>query len=227
MKNIGKIIIDQGDGWLAVDKPAGLSVHNAPGKDLVSHLEKEVGGRVHPVHRLDKETSGIILLATGADTLKTLSAAFREDRVKKKYLALVHGEFQEDEGRWTFPLAKAAGGRNNPAGKGKKLPSQTRYRVLERSAHYTLLDIDLDTGRTHQIRRHAKLAGHPVTGDVRYGSKRAIAFLRKQRNYLRMGLHAAALSLVPPPASPLAGPLEFTAPELPGQMARLLREDRA
>ncbi len=89
--------------------------------------------------------------------------------------------------------AKEAGGRNNPAGKGKKVKAVTRYKILSQSPHYALLEIELLTGRKHQIRRHAKLAGHPVTGDSRYGSKRSIQFLKEKANYHRLGLHAFQL----------------------------------
>ena len=203
-------------GWLAVDKPCGLSVHNDPGNDLVSVMDTRIRSdsslashlgilpsfKVHPVHRLDKETSGVILLATNNEVLGSLSELFMKGRVKKNYLALVHGNFDPEltnQGYhvWDFPLSKKAGGRNNPGGKGKLVNCKTRYRVLQQSLHYSLLEIELLTGRKHQIRRHAKLSGHPVTGDTRYGSKKSVNYLRNTMSYHRLGLHCKRLEFIP------------------------------
>ena len=210
-------ILDFQKGWLAVDKPCGLSVHNDPGNDLVSavydrirsdalltkHLGIDALSQVHPVHRLDKETSGVILFATDMNVLGHLSELFEKGRVKKRYLALVHGGFDQETGShqyhiWDYPLSKTAGGRENPVGKGRIVNCMTRYRVLQQSSHYSLLEIELMTGRKHQIRRHAKLSGHPVTGDKRYGSKRSIHYLRNTLSYHRLGLHCKSVEFVPP-----------------------------
>ncbi len=225
-------ILKKGPGWLALDKPGGMSVHNHPGNDLVSVISKQIqsdpalsqalgfktASGVHPVHRLDKETGGVILLATDPDALAFLSGQFRENRVAKEYIALVHGRVDSGQtelgqtklgqtnpgpadrgyGTWNTPLAKSAGGRNHPTGSGKKLACETRYRCLEASEHYSLLAIDLVTGRKHQIRRHAKLAGHPIVGDSRYGSKRALAFLKTKRDFHGLALHCRSIRLVLP-----------------------------
>ena len=210
-------ILEFQKGWLAVDKPCGLSVHNDPGKDLVSMLFKKIRSdslfkkhseinpsfRIHPVHRLDKETSGVILLATEINTLRGLSKLFMKGMVKKKYLALVHGCFDQEKGSeqyhiWDYPLSKKAGGRKDPVGKGKLVNCMTRYKVLKQSNHYSLLEIELMTGRKHQIRRHAKLAGHPVTGDTRYGSKKSIRYFKNILTCHRLGLHCQSLEFVPP-----------------------------
>lgn len=220
-------ILKKGPGWLALDKPGGMSVHNHPGNDLVSIVSKQIqsdpalsqaigfktASGVHPVHRLDKETGGVILLATGPDALAFLSGQFRENRVAKEYIALVHGRVDSGQtelgqtnpgpadrgyGTWNTPLAKSAGGRNHPAGSGKKLACETRYKCLEASEHYSLLTIDLVTGRKHQIRRHAKLAGHPIAGDSRYGPKKALAFLKTKRDFHGLALHCRSIRLVLP-----------------------------
>jgi RluA family pseudouridine synthase len=204
-------------GWLAVDKPCGISVHNNPGNDLISLLSDKINSdpklsecleikhpfKVAPVHRLDKETSGVILLATDNDFLGSLSQLFANGMVKKTYIALVHGNFDlkktsPESNIWEFALSKTAGGRNNPVGKGKRVNCKTRYRVLQQSRHYSLLEIDLLTGRKHQIRRHAKLSGHPVTGDNRYGSKRSIDYLKNTMHYGRLGLHCKSLEFILP-----------------------------
>jgi len=208
-------ILEVQKGWLAVDKPYGLSVHNDPGGDLVSLLSDWIKADpllaqdlgvgpafgIHPAHRLDKETSGAILLATDHKVLPELSELFMKNQVKKTYIALVHGLFDEPVKGfqyWDSPLTKTAGGRNNPSGKGKRVDCKTRYKVLQQSRRYSLLEIDLLTGRKHQIRRHAKLAGHPVTGDVRYGSKKSVKYLRDVLEYNRMGLHCKSLEFVLP-----------------------------
>lgn len=195
-------IAGQGPGWICVEKPAGISVHNHPGKDLISLAAglPECGGLeiLQPVHRLDRETSGLLLLATDQESLTRLSEGFARGRIKKFYQALVHGNFPGDRlsGEWKAPLSKQAGGRTDPAGRGKKQAARTRYAVIDQSAHYALIDIELFTGRKHQIRRHAKLAGHPVVGDSRYGSPRAMAFLQEQRGFFRMALHACRMEFV-------------------------------
>ena len=222
-------ITERGKGWLCIEKPTGISVHNEPGKDIVSILDAQLFSHpnqnlLQPVHRLDKETSGLLLLATESEVLTRLSAMFAQGEVKKKYLALVHGNFDiknETNSLWDTPLSKEAGGRNNPAGKGKKVMAMTRYKILEQSPHYALLKIELLTGRKHQIRRHAKLAGHPVTGDSRYGSQRSIQFLKEKCNYHRLGLHAFQLSFQDDSSQVL-----ITSDQVPLEMNALLEEDR-
>ena len=207
-------IIQVQRGWLAVDKPCDISVHNDPGNDLLSiitnlicsdtqlatHLGLKPEFKVHPVHRLDKETSGVIILATDAKILAQLSEQFTQKKVKKKYMALVHGLVDPEPSEpgyhvWQYPLTKTAGGRNNPEGKGQRIACETRYKLVDQSNHYSFLEIDLITGRKHQIRRHAKLAGHPVTGDTRYGSKKSIEFLKNNCSYTRLGLHCHSIEL--------------------------------
>ena len=213
----GILVLAVQNGWLAVDKPCGLSVHNDPGHDLSSVLADKIKTepslanrlgitsslKIQPVHRLDKETSGVILFATKNDILRNLSELFMNGQVKKKYLALVHGCFNQgtigkEYQNWDFPLTKSAGGRNNPAGSGKRVACTTRYRIIQQSLHYSLLDIVLLTGRKHQIRRHAKLSGHPVAGDTRYGSKKSITYLKNIQSFQRLGLHCHQLEFVPP-----------------------------
>lgn len=210
-------ILEMQNGWLAVDKPCGISVHNDPGHDLVSILPAMIGSDplwadclkvvspffVRPIHRLDRETSGVILLSTDDIILRRLSELFAAGNVRKLYLALVHGSFDETAAppgyqTWEFPLSKTAGGRNDPAGKGRRVKCSTRYRVLQQSPRYAFLEIELQTGRKHQIRRHAKLFGHPVTGDTRYGSKKSIDYLRNTLSYSRLGLHCRQLEFIPP-----------------------------
>lgn len=236
-------VLAAGSGWLVVEKPAGMSVHNEPGRDLVSvasamiredsdlgeRVSTEPGFGVHPVHRLDRETSGVLLLAVSKEMFRYFSAEFESRRVVKRYVALVHGRLENPEeegawGAWDRPLANGAAGRSDPAGSGPLLESLTRYRATEHSAHYTRVEIELASGRTHQIRRHAKLSGHPVVGDERYGSTRAIQFLRQNHGFDRLALHARALTLRLPGGKE---PFTVETPEIPEAMRELFEKDRA
>ena len=220
-------IIDQGKGWICVEKPWGMSVHNEPGKDLISLLATDPGlaesEMLQPIHRLDKETSGLLLLATTPESLTRLSELFAKGKIHKTYMALVHGHFDSDKGRkgiWDTTLAKEAGGRKNPRGNGKKVRAVTEYMVEKQTSHYALVEINLLTGRKHQIRRHAKLAGHPIVGDQRYGSPRAIQFLKENREFHRMGLHAFRLEF-----QDGTTPISIFCHRLPREIAALLNED--
>ncbi len=235
-------IIFGGTGWLVVEKPCGMSIHNNPGSDLCSRLSQYLQsdqGRMaaiafdpqfglHPVHRLDKETSGTILLACGRQVFEYFSRQFTQGAVTKEYLALVHGHLPEPAvpdswGSWEKPLAQKAGGRRNPQGLGKRSACRTQYRALQHSRHYTLVECRLLTGRIHQIRRHAVLSGHPVVGDHRYGSMRACRYLEKHHSFKRLGLHAASLTIKLPETQTLQ---RFEAAQLPHSIQRLLEADQ-
>ena len=234
-------ILASGKGWVAVDKPAGISVHNDPGRDLFalvsSHLLADTDlvkltgladeNRLNAAHRLDRETSGVILLAGTRSVLNHFAAQFESRAVDKYYTAIVHGHLPLSESPdrwapWEWPLAKSAGGRKNPQGKGSRKACATLVRVLEHSSHYTLVECRLLTGRKHQIRRHAKLAGHPVIGDRRYGSKRALQFLSEHCNFNRLGLHSSRLVI----KSPGGKLVTVCSPALPDNMRLLFDNDR-
>jgi RluA family pseudouridine synthase len=230
-----------GKGWLVVDKPSGLTVHNSDGRDLCSlvltriqqdvmllkQIDMDSDFGVNPVHRLDKETSGVMLLAANRESFRFFSSQFESRQVKKQYVAILHGRLEKQEendqwGTWGWPLSETAGGRQNPEGPGNRKDSRTRYRVLGNSAHYTMVAIELLTGRTHQIRRHAKLSGHPIVGDARYGSTRAINYLKRNFAFDRLALHARSLTLQ------LTGgkaPETIETPEIPRQMQDLFDND--
>lgn len=232
-----------GKGWLVVDKPAGMSVHNEPGRDLCSLVSvfirkdivigEQIGMDpdfgVNPVHRLDRETSGVILLALTREAFRFFSNQFESHQVTKRYIAILHGRLEDPEGSgswgtWAWALTSNAGGRKNPEGTGRRQESRTRYHVLDHSAHYTMVEIELLSGRTHQIRRHAKLSGHPVIGDVRYGSTRAVDFLRRNHAFDRLGLHALALTMRLPGESE---PTTIETPAIPGTMQDIFQNDLA
>jgi RluA family pseudouridine synthase len=234
-------VLAMGKGWLVVDKPAGLTVHNASGRDLCSltsvRIQEEAALKgqidmdpdfgVNPVHRLDKETSGILLLAGNRERFRFFSNQFESRQVKKQYIAILHGRLEKPEeadswGTWGWPLSETAGGRHNPEGPGTRKDCQTCYRVLEHSAHYTMVEIALLTGRTHQIRRHAKLSGHPVVGDARYGSTRAINYLVRNFAFDRLALHARSLTLQ---LADGKAPETIETPAIPRQMRDLFQND--
>lgn len=227
-----------GPTWLVVEKPCGMSVHNDPGRDLCSRVSQAIdagrlplasgAGAVRAVHRLDRETSGLVLLAVDADTAAFFGRQFARGQVAKRYLALVHGSLSADapslsRGAWTWPLAKAAGGRKDPMGRGVRQDCTTRWQILDTSRHYTLLGCDPATGRKHQIRRHARLAGHAVVGDRRYGSIRSLRFLSTRCGFNRLGLHGHELTLQLPGDS---GTATFRSAGLPEPLQRLLEDDR-
>jgi RluA family pseudouridine synthase len=225
--------------WIVVEKPAGMSIHNDPGYDLCSVLKAAIQKgalphitmetfSVHPVHRLDRETSGIVVMALASPALSWLGRQFSEKAVQKRYLALVHGRLESrskksEWNRWQWPLTPTAAGRSHPAGRGKRKACTTRWRLLDTSSHYSLIQCELVTGRKHQIRRHAKLAGHPIVGDRRYGSPRSLDYLNRHHRFKRLGLHAHSLTLCLPGEME---PTTFQTKGLPEELGRLLASDR-
>ncbi|MBX2989017.1 MAG: RNA pseudouridine synthase [Bdellovibrionaceae bacterium] len=172
-----------------VDKPAGLPVHatqEQDGRDVVSLLSGS-GPKLHPVHRLDRETSGLLLLAKSPKSAAELMSLWNSANVEKIYEAVVEGVIEEDGGVWTWALSDRSEGRQNPQGpRDAQKDARTDFQVLERGPGRSRIECQLHTGRTHQIRRHAALSRHPVVGDGRYGKARADE---------RMALHSRSLTL--------------------------------
>jgi 23S rRNA-/tRNA-specific pseudouridylate synthase len=232
-------VVACGPGWVVVDKPCGLSIHNDPGGDLCSVMLNAMrSGRlapvgrffrsVHAVHRLDRDTSGLVLLAGDPGILAFFAEQFVSRSVVKRYMAVVHGRtdgspVNREWGIWNWSLATAAGGRRDTVGRGRTRPCGTRWRTLDHSTHFSLIECDLLTGRKHQIRRHAKLAGHPVVGDRRYGSTRSLAYLARVFSFSRLGLHAHALTVRLPDE---CRSTTFQSGGLPLAMSQLLDADR-
>jgi len=165
---------------LVVDKPAGLTVHPAPGHPsgtLVNALLARVpdlggvGGELRPgiVHRLDKDTSGLIVVAKHERALRHLQAQFKARQVRKAYLALVHRRVQPAEGVIDAPIARDPRNRKRMAVVADGRAAVTRYRVVRYLPDYTLVEAEPATGRTHQIRVHFAHIGHPLAGDPLYG----------------------------------------------------------
>ena len=193
------------DEILVVNKPAGTVVHPSPGHDggtlvngILAHCPQleGVGGKRRPgiVHRLDKDTSGLIVVAKNDRALLHLQQQFKERRVEKRYLALVDGRFRPDEVLVDAPIGRDPHDRKRmaviaPGSSAMSRPAQTLIRIKQRFEDHTLLECRPRTGRTHQIRVHLAYAGYPVLGDRVYGR-------RKEQNILtRHFLHAAGLSI--------------------------------
>jgi len=178
--------------FIAVDKPAGLSVHNEEEKiNLLLILEKQLKlAKLFPVHRLDKETSGVQILALTETAAKKISQEFESRSVKKRYLGILRGELKDKTGVWAIPLSDKGEGRKNPQGLTKlRIPCETRFSILKTSKYFTLCEFHLITGRQHQIRKHSAVSKHALVGDLRYGEvayNKKIAYLYKNA---RMYLH--------------------------------------
>ncbi len=191
---------------LIVDKPAGLVVHPAPGHEsgtLVNGLLARgdvyggIAGTLRPgiVHRLDRDTSGLLMVAKNDAAQASLMAQLKARRVKKTYLALVLGSVSAAAGRIEAPIGRDPKHRTRMAVVPDGRPAVTGYRVRERFAGWTLLELDLVTGRTHQIRVHLAAIGHPVAGDPTYGTGTS---RRGPEGLLRLFLHAWRLELQAP-----------------------------
>lgn len=220
---------------LVVDKPAGMVVHPAAGNyngtlvNAILHHCKDlsgIGGVLRPgiVHRLDKHTSGLLVVAKSDEAHRGLAGQFKQHEVRKKYKALVYGSPKEDEGVIDAPVGRHPVDRkkmSTGATRGKE--ALTRWKVYERYGVATLLDVDIVTGRTHQIRVHLTARGYPVVGDSVYGNpKRANAiahtFLRAVLLAMkRQALHAEGISFAHPVT---LQDLSFHSP-LPHDMAKL------
>jgi len=221
-------IVYEDDDLLIIDKPAGLVVHPAPGHagdTLVNALLAHGGGaawggiagvqRPGIVHRLDRDTSGLLMVARRDSAQASIMAQLKARRIKKTYQALVQGSVSAAVGRIEAPIGRDPKHRTRMAVVPDGRPSVTGYRVRERFADWTLLELDLVTGRTHQIRVHLEAIGHPVAGDPVYGtgtSRRGPAGLG------RLFLHAWRLELTSPSDGHL---IRATAP-LPVELTSVL-----
>jgi 23S rRNA pseudouridine1911/1915/1917 synthase len=201
---------------VVIDKPAGLTVHPGAGRStgtLVHRLLARypelagVGGPGRPgiVHRLDRETTGALVVTRTAEAYRALSAAFAERRIDKRYLAVVHGA-PPAEGTIEAAIGRHPQRRKEmmvrPASQRGARPSITHYRTLGTAGGASLLEIDLLTGRTHQIRVHCKHAGYPLVGDPVYGEARwksaPPAARARLRDFPRPALHAWSLAFEHP-----------------------------
>ena len=185
---------------LVIDKPAGLVVHPGSGNwsgtlmnALLHHAPQlQALPRAGIVHRLDKETSGLLVVAKTLEAQTDLVRQLQARTVKRQYLALAEGLISQAEGRIEAPIGRHPTVRVKMAVVSRGKPAVTHFKVRERFAKYTLVECQLETGRTHQIRVHMQSIGYPLVGDPTYGAK------NKQRNFKRQALHAWRLGLLHP-----------------------------
>jgi 23S rRNA pseudouridine1911/1915/1917 synthase len=208
---------------LVIDKPPGMVVHPSPGHShatLVNALLAycpglgSIKGVLRPgiVHRLDKDTSGLMVVAKTDAALQHLQKQFKERMVTKRYLALVRGRVKPAEGVINFPIGRDPRNRKKLAVVGTGRPAATRYRVVATWARHSLIEAQPLTGRTHQIRVHFSVLGHPVVGDAIYGGKSPWV----ERQFL----HAVVLGF----RMPRSGEYREFRSELPEDLRRALQQ---
>jgi 23S rRNA pseudouridine1911/1915/1917 synthase len=196
------------DDLVVVNKPAGMVVHPAAGHSrgtlvnaILAHCPDlpGIGGERRPgvVHRLDKDTSGLVVVAKNEPALRYLQAQFKQRQVSKQYLALVEGRFPQREALIDAPVGRDPAARKRmavirPGTSDRSRPAQTRVKVVAYLGEHTLLECQPITGRTHQIRVHPAHSGHPIVGDKVYGRRRGR--LAPERHFL----HAARLTFARP-----------------------------
>ncbi|MGH9618098.1 MAG: RluA family pseudouridine synthase, partial [Bryobacteraceae bacterium] len=181
-EEIPLVILYEDAEVIAIDKPAGMVVHagagHARGTVVNALLHRfgalsELGGELRPgiVHRLDRDTSGVLLVARTDRAHQALAAQFRERQIEKIYLALVHGRMKQPQGRITAPIARDPIRRTRMTARSASgRAALTEYRLLEEIGNLSFLEVHIATGRTHQIRVHLSSIGHPVVGDRLYGA---------------------------------------------------------
>lgn len=200
-QRLQKAIIEEDADFLVLDKPAGLAVHGGTGlaHGLIESLRQlRPGVPLELGHRLDRETSGCLVLAKSRRALQALHAAFREGRVEKRYLALLVGDLGPEPRECHLPIARETPQpvrrrmQAHPEGAERTQAASSRFEPLERFANYTLAGVAIGTGRTHQIRVHAQALGHPVVGDAVYG-EHAVNRQARRQGLRRQFLHAQSL----------------------------------
>jgi 23S rRNA pseudouridine1911/1915/1917 synthase len=231
-ENIPLDIVYEDETLVVVNKPAGLVVHPAAGTPsgtlanaLAYHLKQlpERGVRPGIVHRLDRDTSGLLVVAKTEAALENLSDQFRDRTVFKSYVALVHGRVAANTGKIDQPLARDPSNRTRMAVVRGGRSALTVYRVRRAFDRFTLLDVELKTGRTHQIRVHLAWLKHPVVGDQTYGAGRDNTIQDPQlrariRNLKRQFLHAEKLGF----KHPATGEFVKFESALPAELSELL-----
>lgn len=207
-------IIYQDDDLAVINKPKGLVVHPAHGNwdytlvnALLYHIKdlSGINGQLRPgiVHRLDKDTSGVMVVAKNDKAHRSLAEQIKEHSINREYIALVHGIIKENLGTIDAPIGRSKNDRKKMAVVADGRPALSQYQVMERFNNYTLVKVKLLTGRTHQIRVHFAYIKHPVVGDPLYGPG------KKHFNLDSQALHAYLLGFVHPTRGEY---MEFTRP---------------
>lgn len=227
-ENIPLNVVYEDASVIVVNKQRGLVVHPAPGHTsgtlvnaLMYHCKdlSGINGELRPgiVHRIDKDTSGLLMAAKNDKAHVSLAAQLKEHSVNRRYIALVHGHVHHDHGTVDAPIGRDTNDRKMyTVTERNSKHAVTHFTVLERLGDYTLLELKLETGRTHQIRVHMKFIGHPLVGDPMYGRNKGIKMNGQ-------ALHAQTLGFVHPDTGEQ---MEFTAP-LPQDMEDVLASLRS
>lgn len=210
-------IVYEDDDLMVINKPQDMVVHPAPGNytgtlvnALLYHCKDQlsgINGEIRPgiVHRIDKDTSGLLMIAKNDKAHLGLSERLKTHDIVRKYHAIVYGSFKEDEGTVELPIARSPQDRKKMAIVQGGRHAKTDYRVIERFKNFTHIELTLHTGRTHQIRVHMKAIGHPLLGDPVYGPVKSMFGLNKQM------LHAKVLGFI----HPISGEELYFESELP------------
>lgn len=178
-------IVYEDDDVLVVNKPQGMVVHPSAGHQhgtlvnaLLYHIKdlSSINGIIRPgiVHRIDKDTSGLLMVAKNDKAHVALAEQLKDKTSLRKYIALVHGEIAHDKGEINAPIGRSKNDRKMQAVIEGGKPAVTHFEVMERFEGYTLVQLQLETGRTHQIRVHMKYIGYPVAGDPLYGPRKTL-----------------------------------------------------
>ena len=218
-------IIYEDKDIIAVNKPKGMVVHPANGNpdgtlvNAIMAICKDslsgIGGEIRPgiVHRLDKDTSGIIIVAKNDKAHINLSEQIKDHKVKKTYIALVRGFVKENEATINMPIGRSEKDRKKMAVTRKGKEAITHFKVLERYDRYTLLQVNIETGRTHQIRVHLSQIGYPIIGDEVYSNG------KNEWNVKGQCLHAKSLEFT----HPITGEKMYLEAELPEYFENILK----
>lgn len=185
-ENIPIEIVYEDSDVAVVNKPQGMVVHPSAGhasgtlvNALLYHVKdlSTINGVVRPgiVHRIDKDTSGLLMIAKNDKAHQALAQELKEKKSLRQYVAIVHGNLPNDRGVIEAPIGRSDKDRKKQAVTAKGKPALTRFQVLERFGDFTLVELTLETGRTHQIRVHMAYIGHPIAGDPVYGPRKTLA----------------------------------------------------
>lgn len=184
-ENLPLEIVYEDQDLAVVNKPQGMVVHPSVGHSsgtlvnaLLYHIKdlSTINGVVRPgiVHRIDKDTSGLLMVAKNDQAHQALADELKAKKSLRKYLAIVHGNLPNDRGKIEAPIGRSEKDRKKQAVTAKGRPAVTHFHVLERFGNYSLLELRLETGRTHQIRVHMAYIGHPLAGDPLYGPRKTL-----------------------------------------------------